>query len=86
MKQNKPTEKDIMTIDYRDNYKPGTAFWKNEVKKNLQEIKERKEKGTQFRKWHQNNKNNDVVEYWELVKRTVDPKKLDENISSRFWK
>lgn len=83
MKQ--PTEKIIIERDDTQEYIREGFQWYRDLKRNENLIKERKEKGNKFREWHKNNKNKNVVEYYELVKKQRSTQDSDSRKSAEFW-
>ena len=84
-KNKKPTMKDIMSIDSRSEYVRGGHQWNLDLKKNLTKVKERKLKANAFRAWHKNNKNKNIVTFYEVVKKQRAIQDTDLRQKAEFW-
>ncbi len=81
----KPTQEQILSIKDGDPNVTKTKLWKNQVNLNIKEIKLRKQKGQEFRDWHCNNNNENVVTFYEIVKRQRGIQDSDSRKSAEFW-
>jgi len=81
----KPTQEQVLSIKDGEPNVTKTKLWKNQVNLNIKEIKERKKKGQEFRNWHKNNNNANIVSFYELVRKERSIKDSDSRKSAEFW-